>query len=155
MKKVLIIMFFALFEVSCVTVSVKSLDIVSVLDYSPLTSKGIFVTESNSVGFEYEAIGSIYIEMRNGTVKKSNQSKNRDEYDIIYSSKHNRSPQSIPERSELTKQKSYNIDDAVKRLAYELQNLDANGIINLKIQHVETNITHGEGYVITGMAIKR
>lgn len=31
-----------------------------IFDYSPLTSKGVFVTESNSVSFDYETIGSLY-----------------------------------------------------------------------------------------------
>ena len=31
-----------------------------IFDYSPLTPKGVFVTESNSVSFDYETIGSLY-----------------------------------------------------------------------------------------------
>lgn len=138
---------------SCATVTVKSLDIVGVLDYSPLTSKGIFVTESNSVGFEYNAIGSIYIELRNGAVTKPKDTFK--DSDILYSTKADRNKPPVPEAPKSAKNVNYSIDDAVNRLAYELQRLEANGIINLKIQRVEETAFLGRGYVITGMAIRK
>lgn len=41
-----------------------------IFDYSPLTSKGVFVTESNSVSFDYETIGSLYAISDGGWINK-------------------------------------------------------------------------------------
>lgn len=41
---------------------------IGMLDYRPLTNKGLFVTESNSVGFDYEPIGSLNISRTSGWV---------------------------------------------------------------------------------------
>lgn len=41
-----------------------------IFDYSPLTSKGVFVTESNSVSFDYETIGSLYAQSKGGWIDK-------------------------------------------------------------------------------------
>lgn len=61
--------------VSCVTMSLPPLPapyaFAGILDYSPLTSKGVFVTESNSVSFDYETIGSLYAESKGGWISKS------------------------------------------------------------------------------------
>lgn len=43
---------------SCVTLPQPSFEI-GVIDYSPLLNNGIFVTESNSVNFDYTALGSV------------------------------------------------------------------------------------------------
>lgn len=40
----------------------------SMLDYSQLTSKGVFVTESNSVSFDYETVGSIMVITTDGYI---------------------------------------------------------------------------------------
>ena len=43
---------------------------IDMIDYSMLTKEGYFVTESNSVSFDYEAIGSIYAVEVGGWVSK-------------------------------------------------------------------------------------
>lgn len=58
---------------SCVTIPTPPAPyaFAGIFDYSPLTSKGVFVTESNSVSFDYETIGSIYAESRGGWINKT------------------------------------------------------------------------------------
>lgn len=60
--------------VSCVTLTLPPLPapyaFAGIFDYSPLTSKGVFVTESNSVSFDYETIGSLYAISDGGWINK-------------------------------------------------------------------------------------
>lgn len=139
---------------SCTTVKYRSFESVSFLDYSLLTDKGIFVTESNSVGFDYKAIGSIYIEIRSGANEKQKTSRSlrdkRESRDDVYSES---------SKSEIT-YTSATIEDALNKLSNQLTDVGANGIINLKISQVPAtlitqNIFLGPGYIITGMAIKK
>lgn len=78
MKKKLafVVMTLALFVFgSCTTLQLPAppppFAFAGIFDYSPLTSKGVFVTESNSVSFNYETIGSIYAESRGGWINKT------------------------------------------------------------------------------------
>lgn len=59
--------------VSCVTLPPPpaSYAFAGIFDYSPLTSKGVFVTESNSVSFDYETIGSLYAISDGGWINKT------------------------------------------------------------------------------------
>lgn len=61
--------------VSCVTLTPPPLPapyaFAGIFDYSPLTSKGVFVTESNSVSFDYETIGSLYAISDGGWINKT------------------------------------------------------------------------------------
>ena len=43
---------------------------VETIDYTSLTEFGYFVTESNSVPFDYQSVGSISIEVNGGWIKK-------------------------------------------------------------------------------------
>lgn len=59
--------------VSCVTLPPPPTPyaFAGIFDYSPLTSKGVFVTESNSVSFDYETIGSLYAISDGGWINKT------------------------------------------------------------------------------------
>lgn len=59
--------------VSCVTLPPPPAPyaFAGIFDYSPLTSKGVFVTESNSVSFDYETIGSLYAISDGGWINKT------------------------------------------------------------------------------------
>ena len=74
MRKVLILAALALSMYSCKTqVPPAPYTTYSTIDYSSLTSEGYFVTESNSVPFDYEAISSILIEVHSGWIKRDNE----------------------------------------------------------------------------------
>jgi hypothetical protein len=136
---------------SCVTVHLpKPYTKIRMVDYSWLTEQGIFVTESNSVSFEYETVGSVHIEASSG-FEPQNKDKHVTEIDRgdgIYTtylvdgwskSKWDYIPVSL--------------ENMFGELAYTLKENGADGIVNFKISydHIgQRDIAH-----ITGMAIKR
>lgn len=54
----------------------KSINETVVIDYSRYTSQGFFITESNSVSFDYKPIGSVVTVVK-GTKKKKQANKVR------------------------------------------------------------------------------
>lgn len=72
MKKFLLLLLIGVSLSSCMTQLElpKPSAYAGIFDYSPLTSKGVFVTESNSVSFDYETIGSLYAQSRGGWIDK-------------------------------------------------------------------------------------
>jgi hypothetical protein len=120
----------------------------SFLDYSPLTDKGIFVTESNSVSFDYKTLGSVSATEVAGWVKKGkepktirNLDKNREDDMYIGTDKNQYTGRNVYVAA--------NVDMAMERIISTLQEIGANGIINLKVQGDSHQIT------ISGMAIKK
>lgn len=113
------------------------------IDYSYLTNQGIFVTESNSVSFDYEACGSLYVECVGGWVTKKQAVDMQDIY-IQKSGKYVYVPATI--------------EDAFNLVLDELKALNGNGVINLRITPVSEysalyNVNMNKIY-ITGMVIK-
>lgn len=129
---------------SCVTLPPPSIR-TGVIDYEPLVKSGYFVTESNSVGFGYEAKGSIIIVLTGGWKKKKNKQvessivKAKDDYYVPTSGKQIYIAPTYEE-----------VFDALK---VELQKLGANGIINMKLSHQIDGVQ--DQFVLTGMAIKK
>lgn len=73
MKKVLLFVFAIGLLTSCATSAIsypEPYGFSTFLDYSPLTNKGIYVTESNSVSFDYKILGSVSATEVSGWVKK-------------------------------------------------------------------------------------
>ena len=105
------------------------------LDFTSLTKDGFFITESNSVNFEYNPIGLVYATSNSGDAKYT---------------KRKSSDRSYPTRN----WKWANYEDAIFYLKKEAVSRGANGIINLKYSKTLSK----EGNVISvdmsGMAIK-
>ena len=57
MRKILLLMLMTIGLASCV--SVQQFTTTTVVDYSEFAKQGIFVTESNSVSFDYQPLGSV------------------------------------------------------------------------------------------------
>lgn len=125
----------------------------SIIDYSIYTNKGFFITESNSVSFGYEAMGSVYAVVESGyEVIGSKQV--REIGDDIYSSK--------PKLKTKLKYGDYieaTPEQALDLIYKKALDIDANGIINLNIKQLTQYIEgYGyiiRGYIVEGMAIKR
>jgi len=156
MKKCLLIIACVLFFASCATTQKPApFTTVSMLDYSLLTERGIFVTESNSVGFDYETIGSVLIQSYGGYVSNKKKKRERivtqDDYYI-----HN---EGIP----ITKGKFQYVEpslvDAMITLGDYLKDVGANGIINIKVtvmpEDINDDTNNKDKIVITGMAIRK
>lgn len=119
----------------------------SFLDYSPLTKRGIYVTESNSVSFDYQTIGSVAATEVGGWVKKKEvkevKKTTKDREDDMYAG---------VDRNQNAGKKvhvSPSLNAAMERMANTLKDVGANGIINLKVQMDHHRI------VISGMAIRK
>lgn len=111
---------------------------VFMIDYSMLTQQGYFVTESNSVSFDYEAIGSIYAEEVGGWVPKDGKPKSTDPKENYYINSGRKHIYQKP-----------NLQNTYVNIANKLKAVGANGIINLKVSNYSNKI------IITGMAIKK
>ena len=123
------IIFFALCSVlvsSCETINIPQRTVTVFRDYTPLTDKGIFVTESNSIDCDYVPLGSI-VSVTNGAYDNSDVS-----LFISY--------------------KSVDLNKAFNDISNKLVDMGANGLINLKIESSYLRDIH---YVtVTGMAIR-
>lgn len=126
----LLVMLIALLS-SCVSPKLSQVEMVNFLDYSKYTNQGFFITESNSVSFEYAPMATVTVTVlwgdeaqwvvENGVAKK-------------------RYGDASPERA---------LELAVKRSREK----GANAIINLHIESVELN--GRPGILLTGMAVDR
>ena len=124
----------------------------SIIDYSQYEKKGFFITEANSVSFEYEAVGSVSAKVESG-------------FEIMGSNKVRAVGDDIYQKQMETKTKvaygefvSATPTQALELLYQRAVESRANGIINLKISPI-TQYTQAYGNVITGyfatgMAIK-
>ena len=62
MRKLLCIILIVILATSCATVKLpQPYSYSNYIDYSAFTEQGIFVTESNSVSFDYQQLGSISV----------------------------------------------------------------------------------------------
>lgn len=151
MKKVLLFVFAIGLLTSCATSAIsypEPYGFSTFLDYSPLTNKGIYVTESNSVSFDYKTLGSVSATEVSGWVKKekelkvANKNKKNNVDDMYADVERNQSNGKYMRMSP-------SLDAAMERMANTLKEVDANGIINLKIQWEPDRI------IISGMAIRK
>jgi uncharacterized protein YbjQ (UPF0145 family) len=135
--------------VSCETVLQvpKYVSVSSFIDYSYFTDKGIYVSESNSVNFDYTPMGSIDILIASGYKFKQGVVKEKDMLGQTFYS---------DSKSEW---KNATINEAFDELYKVAINKNANGIINLKISQniVESYDRKNSGlsFHITGMAIRK
>lgn len=151
MKKVLLFVFAIGLLTSCATSAIsypEPYGFSTFLDYSPLTNKGIYVTESNSVSFDYKILGSVSATEVSGWVKKekelkvANKNKKNNVDDMYADVERNQSNGKYMRMSP-------SLDAAMERMANTLKEVDTNGIINLKIQWEPDRI------IISGMAIRK
>lgn len=125
----------------------------SIIDYSHYAKKGFFITQANSVNFEYTPIGSISAKVEGG-YEVLNIDAIKVSGDDIYSRK--------PETKIKVQYGKYikaTPDAAIDELYNQAVENKANGIIGLKIEPI-TNYSqqYGNvvtGYFVTGMAIKK
>ncbi len=145
----------ALLLSSCTVYKFPYQSTASVLDYSEYTNKGFFLTESNSVSFEYKALGSVSAVTTGGyEIVSSVERKNMQ--DDVYLS---------PETSKKVKYGPYkwaSSKDALSTLCDKAMEVSANGVINIKITYIPAtydsktgSLASPDSYVISGMAIRK
>lgn len=110
---------------SCETVDIPQRTVTVMMDYKPMTDRGLFVTESNCVDFDYMPLGSV-VSITSGAFHSSVDTG--------------------------TQYKAVNLDKAFEEISDKLIDLGANGVINLKIETSYSGYTHY--MTVTGMAIR-
>jgi len=110
--------------------------ITSVLDYSTVSeNKDFFITESNSVSFNYKAIGSITVECISG----------------------NHGTTIIDNSYETSNYKFASVEDAYKELVKTFISKGANGVINLQSRYISAYSTkytfYDSRWIVSGMMI--
>lgn len=148
MKGVFNLLMLAVLLASCSTVNVPSpKQYASCIDYGYLSQKGVYVSESNSVNFEYEPLGSLYVECTGGWVKNSQRSAQSSMEDIYYN------------KGQKVVYQPATVEDAFSQALGELKKLRGNGIINFKINTISEYLPAYQASVnkiiITGMCIRR
>lgn len=152
MKKGFLLASIVVLMSSCTTLNLpKPYTKIRMVDYSWLTEQGIFVTESNSVSFDYLAVGSISVESSSG-YEPTSKNKNVtaiENGDGIYTT------YLTDTWSKRAKFEYYpvSLEDMFGELNRELKEKGANGIVNFKIDYdriKDRNIVR-----ITGMAIRK
>lgn len=139
MKKTVLIFLTLITLVGCTT-SLKFEQNAGYINYAAFP--GIFISESNSVSFDYQPLGSLYAEEISGQhqVVKKKLGTNEiygDEYAVMEGSYRHADPQSA-------------LAYAVKKV----NEMGGDGIINLKIQSSKSD-DNRRMYYVTGMVIKR
>ncbi len=145
MKKIILLSLAMLFVSSCAPVLENRFYYMS---YKPLSDEGIQVTASPSVAYEYESLGTFTLVCESGYMTK-NDLKRRDRgEDGVYSS----NQPTVSNR----KYKSANAEDAQQTLAQYLHSINANGVINIRMQYLYIPKTSKvTSVIISGEAIKR
>lgn len=149
MKKVIIIFATVALLMSCNVYRYPYSSTIVVFDYSEYAQKGFFITESNSVSFEYEPVSSIMAVVESGYEVLESRSGTSE--DVVYGS------------FTTTKYGDYvsaSAQMAIDELYKSAINMGADGIINFKIVYTPYSYYNGkvisyESYLASGMAIKR
>lgn len=118
---------------------------VNYLDYSFFKERDFFITETNTVSFPYESLGSISVVVRSGKAVKSDNEE-RDSYKPLYQRKGSF--------------KRATLEDAYQLIYDSAKEKGANGLLRFNIEYltVDGDLIKNKpviGYVITGMAIKK
>lgn len=155
MKKLIMFAILTLAMSGCSVYKTPYLSTASVLDYSEYTNKGFFLSEANSVNFEYKALGSVSAVTTGGyEVVSSTERKNMRD-DVYLSSEPSQKVKYGPYKWASSK-------DALATLCEKAMEIAANGVINIKITYIPATYDPKTGlratpdsYVITGMAIRK
>lgn len=148
MKKILFLVLASALFTSC-AIKHPYLRYSSAIDFSKITRTGFFITESNSVSFPYDPVGSISAAVESGYEILGERNLSRD--DIYGSSK----------KFKYGAYKNAEVEDAISELIESARKMGADAIINLQIVY-NAPISNKYGvilspssYVVSGMAVKR
>lgn len=122
---------------------------VGLLDYSAVP--GMFITESNSVSFEYQPVGSILVMEISGDAKK--EKKKTKELDDIYGDGQDHSGEIYYVSA--GNWRYANMQSALNYAAERAKELGGNGIINLRTDVLLDEHNHIDKAIVRGMVIKR
>ncbi len=119
--------------------------------YQPLTAEGIYATSSPSVPFEYESLGVFMLVSESGFVSIDTDDSHEDKRRII------EDMYVTPrDRDKDAEYKPTDNEHALKAVSDYLHLIEANGIINLRVQFIRLlNTDAVDKIIVTGEAIKK
>jgi len=136
MKKIMLFAVISVLFSSCVVVSKYRLT-AYVFDYSKYNEKNFFITESNSVNFNYKPIGSISVTTVSGSIE--------------------RDPEKVYLYYDPSTYKEAKLEDAFKKLYEVAIEKGANGVINVQTtftgEFTIGNIIYPNKCTVSGMLI--
>lgn len=156
MRKLIFVIFVCVLFSSCSTNRIVYTSLSGMIDYSKYTQKGFFITESNSVSFEYVPVGSVYAEISSG-------------YEVIgekIDTFYNDLEKSYYSVKKKTFREDYNgwrnadINNAIDMIYSKSIQTGANGIINLQTKYIppvydsKNALIYSDRVYVSGMAIK-
>ncbi len=118
-----------------------------VLDYEKYSKQGFFITESNSVSFDYTPIGSVLVRVYSGYVYEGTE--------YVKKFKSNGTYTEIP-TIRAGEWKDCDLNDAFAQLHQEAISRGANGVINLKYEFIHSFSDNTPNrWIVTGQLIRR
>lgn len=149
MKKIISFCVVLLFVTSCTTYKIPYRCYSDSIDFSVYSQKGFFITESNSVSFSYESVGSISAVVSSGYEVLN--SENLESTDDVYGSS---------KKIKYGKMITASVNDALDELYNSAVSLGADGIINFRSEYVPASydksvLTTPDSYIVSGMGIRR
>lgn len=123
------------------------------VDYS--TYNDFFVSESNSVSFEYLPLGSVSVTYTGYPLVvertlKDKISERKSKSDDVYYDASDRD-----DESPFTSSHKRALDETIAGAVKKAKEMGANGIINFNSEAITNKYGHLNGWIVTGMAIKR
>jgi uncharacterized protein YbjQ (UPF0145 family) len=156
MKKSILLLLTTVLMAGCYPIRFSYHQSSVVLDYSEYTKRGFFLTEANSVSFEYQALGSIFAKVTSGYEILSETSRTGMSDDLYGATA------SVKRKVKYGNYKQAYTDDALKVLYAKAREINANGVINLQFTYTPAEydlktglMTYPDGVIITGMAIRK
>ena len=149
MKKIISFCVVLLLVTSCTTYKIPYRRYSAAIDFSAYAQKGFFITESNSVSFPYEPVGSISAVVSSGY--EILNSENLKSTDDVYGSY---------KKIKYGKMIDASVNDALDELYNSAIRLGADGIINFRSEYVPSLYNKAvlitpDSYIVSGMAIRR
>lgn len=148
-KTILFLSLIAVITLSSCTIKYPAVALTHSIDYSKHMSNGFFLTESNSVSFDYSPVGSVNVVLQDGwevTQGKKNEGYyTQEEYSKL----------------KLGKYVYATYDDTLDLLVKKAKSMGADGIIGLRLHYISPSIDKngyrvGPGKITaSGMAVKR
>ncbi|RZK18598.1 MAG: heavy metal-binding domain-containing protein, partial [Pedobacter sp.] len=114
---------------------------------SDYKKNGMFITESNSVNFNYEPVASVAAMQISGYLPSDKMQKTFTE--DVYGSSSTASP--VLSKKFLEASREQVLDELCKKA----KQIGANGILNLQIKYIPATTESYSGYEASGMAIKK
>lgn len=166
MKKVLLLFALSAGLYSCKTALPEPKTLLLTTSYDAFQKSGIFVTESNSVSFEYSSLGNVSVSDYGGWVKKNKNKAADAPNPTVYNAQNDiyLGYEPAGKGSSILSKSKYlfpSVDNSIALLITKIKDLGGNGIINLHISYSKESYppykygTIVDVITVSGMVIKK